>query len=586
AAQNGLTQGLTLETLIAEAQAEENILSLALTELQAKHDEAHQAALTQQQVVEGAQRDLAASRRNASEVQDLAAAFRLHVVDGNCLLCGHDHGSAESLIAAIDQRIDKNEALLRISAVLSQEITEKDKLDATRQNLADQMQQQEQKRAQRAAQRADFERKRDEFRAVLAAIGLEESNDLRQQVSNQTIEAEETVRQTTEGLEIAKQVQREADAAVRASAEAESSAASREDAISKSLEDCQKRLSVLAGDQRRGAFDVAAELPILESALAEINARMSAAGAAVQQASELADGSRAEFAASHARATAARSSHQNAVRHNGVLDGRIQALSASLASARLSPEATSDEVLHGIEEAVARNESAKALTSRVAELEISLDAAATSAAFESIRRRLSDCNQAAELNQTRVNQLTPWVKYFEDVHRLLERQQATATQHFTNEYGPRTAVIQRRLRPVYGFGDIEVTSKGSSKAIHVKRNDEDLRPTDYFSQSQIQTLVLGLFLTACSSQTWSGFSSIMMDDPVTHFDDLNTYALLDLIAGLQSSPEGDKQFVISTCDEKLLQLARQKFRHLGDAAKFYSFSAIGAIGPKVAEIPA
>lgn len=37
-----------------------------------------------------------------------------------------------------------------------------------------------------------------------------------------------------------------------------------------------------------------------------------------------------------------------------------------------------------------------------------------------------------------------------------------------------------------------------------------------------------LFLTACSSQTWSGFSSIMMDDPVTHFDDLNTYALLDL----------------------------------------------------------
>ena len=55
---------------------------------------------------------------------------------------------------------------------------------------------------------------------------------------------------------------------------------------------------------------------------------------------------------------------------------------------------------------------------------------------------------------------------------------------------------------------------------------------------------------------------------------------------LQSSPEGPKQFVISTCDEKLLQLARQKFRHLGDAAKFYSFSAIGANGPRVVEIPA
>jgi exonuclease SbcC len=51
----------------------------------------------------------------------------------------------------------------------------------------------------------------------------------------------------------------------------------------------------------------------------------------------------------------------------------------------------------------------------------------------------------------------------------------------------------------------------------------------------------------------------MMDDPVTHFDDLNTYALLDLILGLQGSPEGERQFIISTCDEKLLQLARQKF---------------------------
>jgi len=77
----------------------------------------------------------------------------------------------------------------------------------------------------------------------------------------------------------------------------------------------------------------------------------------------------------------------------------------------------------------------------------------------------------------------------------------------------------------------------------------------------------------------------MMDDPVTHFDDLNTYALLDLLSGLLRSPDGARQFVISTCDEKLLQLARQKFRHLGSAAKFYRFSAIGSDGPMVAEIP-
>jgi exonuclease SbcC len=111
-----------------------------------------------------------------------------------------------------------------------------------------------------------------------------------------------------------------------------------------------------------------------------------------------------------------------------------------------------------------------------------------------------------------------------------------------------------------------------------------LRPTDYFSQSQQQTLFLGLFLTACVSQTWSAFSPIFLDDPVTHFDDLNTYAFLDLVVGLLEPASGSRQFVISTCDEKLLQLARQKFRHLGDGAKFYRFSAIGDGGPVVDEL--
>ncbi|WP_175170713.1 hypothetical protein [Achromobacter kerstersii] len=76
----------------------------------------------------------------------------------------------------------------------------------------------------------------------------------------------------------------------------------------------------------------------------------------------------------------------------------------------------------------------------------------------------------------------------------------------------------------------------------------------------------------------------MMDDPVTHFDSLNTYALLDLILGLQSSPEGGRQFVISTCDEKRLLLARHKFRHMGAAAKFHRHHAFGAEGPMVSEI--
>jgi hypothetical protein len=41
---------------------------------------------------------------------------------------------------------------------------------------------------------------------------------------------------------------------------------------------------------------------------------------------------------------------------------------------------------------------------------------------------------------------------------------------------------------------------------------------------------------------------------MTHFDDLNTCAFLDLIVGLLDSDTGKRQFLISTCDEKPLRL--------------------------------
>jgi exonuclease SbcC len=73
----------------------------------------------------------------------------------------------------------------------------------------------------------------------------------------------------------------------------------------------------------------------------------------------------------------------------------------------------------------------------------------------------------------------------------------------------------------------------------------------------------------------------MMEGPVTYFDDLNFYALLELKSGMQDLSEDAHQFALSTCDEKLLQLARQKFRHLSKAAKFYRFQDIRAGSPVV-----
>ena len=62
---------------------------------------------------------------------------------------------------------------------------------------------------------------------------------------------------------------------------------------------------------------------------------------------------------------------------------------------------------------------------------------------------------------------------------------------FTRESGPRTCVIQRRLRSVYGFDEVEIRSHYSETSVCLKRPGEKLRPTGHFSQSQQQTIFTG-----------------------------------------------------------------------------------------------
>lgn len=350
------------------------------------------------------------------------------------------------------------------------------------------------------------------------------------------------------------------------------------------LDSIKRRLNAMGADAQHGMIRLDAPLKELTDGRDAVESQLLLTSTAVSTADGQYESQKAAQAAANAAAAAARTSQEQASQVWSAHLTRLQSLVAELAAAKFDSSVTQEELRQQIEVAIARESLAQKLADQVRELEVAVDTAATSAAFQSIRQRIHDKEQVVQEATARAEKVQPWVGYFTEITKLLSKQQSFATNHFINEYGPRTAVIQQRLRPVYGFGGIEVTSKDKAISVSVNRKGQRLRPADYFSQSQVQTLILGLFLTACSSQTWSGFSSIMMDDPVTHFDDLNTYALLDLILGLLNSPEGERQFVISTCDEKLLQLARHKFRHLGSSAKFYRFQAIGSNGPMVSEI--
>lgn len=225
------------------------------------------------------------------------------------------------------------------------------------------------------------------------------------------------------------------------------------------------------------------------------------------------------------------------------------------------------------------------LQSEIINFEIAMDVVQISAALAKIQQDIENIEEQIQNLKKERERLDNWFSYFDVICKKLEFLQNQALEEYTSKYGPLTSTIQRRLRAVYGFGDIGLHPEKGEIEVRVERKGErNIPPSDYFSESQIQIVMLSLFLSATLTQTWSSFTPILLDDPVEHFDDLNAYSLLDLIRGLIMKPGKGHQFIISTCEDRLFRLMRQKFNKLNGKVIFYVFESIGENGPKIKKI--
>ena len=188
------------------------------------------------------------------------------------------------------------------------------------------------------------------------------------------------------------------------------------------------------------------------------------------------------------------------------LQRAVAQLTARLQESKLPTDVSEEMLLSLIADESRQQAQLLALRDSISSLELAIDALTTAAALTTLQQNVRNKEKTVETAARKRGQHQPWLAYFTRLSDLVSLQQNEAIANFTSEYGPRTSVIQRRLRSVYGFDDIQIESHESTISVRVKRHGEVLRPTDYFSQSQQQTLLLGLFLTACISQTWSGFA--------------------------------------------------------------------------------
>jgi len=224
------------------------------------------------------------------------------------------------------------------------------------------------------------------------------------------------------------------------------------------------------------------------------------------------------------------------------------------------------------------------LVRRAIFLERAFDSAARSAILSELEILIEKKSAQKKDISLQIQHIKSVEKWFAKIGDILNQQSSQAVENHVAAFGPLTTVIQKRLRPVYGFGDLGLTARGNAIRVAVNWADNVVRPTDYFSESQKQILMLSLFLGGRLTQNWSGFAPILLDDPVTHFDDLNAFSFVELIRGLVSMTPGKRQFIISTCEDRLFDLMKAKFSSIDSSAIFYRFDGIDADGPIVRKI--
>lgn len=203
----------------------------------------------------------------------------------------------------------------------------------------------------------------------------------------------------------------------------------------------------------------------------------------------------------------------------------------------------------------------KKLYEKILDFEIILDTSQKSALLEKFINEQENFKRELEKIEERESNLEKWNNFFLKIQKKIKDTKFEIINNYIKDYGPLASIIQSRLRPIYGIKGIKLEPQKKEGSILVKanrKNDETLYPSEYFSASQLQIIALSLFLSVSITQTWSTFSPILLDDPVIHFDDLNAYAFLDLLRSILAFlPE--RQFIISTCEERLFKLMRQKF---------------------------
>lgn len=161
------------------------------------------------------------------------------------------------------------------------------------------------------------------------------------------------------------------------------------------------------------------------------------------------------------------------------------------------------------------------------------------------------------------SQLHVWMSHIEGLESNVVREQVNVVGSHLEHLEPTTQRLYHKLNPHPIFGNVrirvnekkhELKVEAETSVLHEQLGDITISPSAFFSDAQMNSLAITVFLAGALRQRWSGFNTILIDDPIQQMDELNVCAFLDLIRGLSTQ----WQFIIFTCSRDFYLLALEK----------------------------
>ncbi len=202
--------------------------------------------------------------------------------------------------------------------------------------------------------------------------------------------------------------------------------------------------------------------------------------------------------------------------------------------------------------------------------------------MENLRRRitalkleLEEAKTEALRKKTGADKIKEWINCLTRLRGAVQKQHADSVEDRLHALEPAINLLYNRLstHPFLTKVNVQIAGKeneqavrfwlepnGSVAIVNTSSLENHLSPGKFFSEAQINVLALSIFLAGTIQQRWSNLRTICIDDPVQQMDDMNAYAFLEFIRGLAT----DRQFIITTCDPRFYQLAREMFECLND----------------------